>query len=85
MNIVAFESYLKKDKRMTYHEAREVISRIRWVETTLNISLEKMFREGEDLNDVNAKIMDVVIAEDKAKLFYEAIYLYQSFSKTQYQ
>ncbi len=85
MNIEAFELYLKKDKQMTHHEAREVISRISWVETTLNISLEKKFSEGEDLDDLNAKIMDIVIAEDKANLFYEAIYLYQSFTKIQYQ
>jgi len=81
MNIEAFESYLKKDKRMTDHEAREVISRISWIETTFNISLEKKFNEGVDLNSIYATIMDVVVAEDKANLFYEAIYSYQTFLK----
>ncbi len=81
MNTEAFESYLKKEKLMTDHEAREVISRIRWIETTFNISLDKMFNEGEDLDEIKITIMDVVVAEDKANLFYEAICLYQTFSK----
>jgi hypothetical protein len=80
MNIEAFESYLKKDKHMTDHETREIISRISWVETTLNISLQKMFNDGEDLDDIKATIKDVVVAEDKVKLFFEAIWLYQTFS-----
>lgn len=76
MNIEVFESYLKKDKVMTDHEAREVISRISWVETTLNISLDKMLSDGEDLTDMEATLIDVVGSEEKAALFYDAVCLY---------
>ena len=85
MNYDAFELYLKKEKRMTDHEAREVISRISWVETTLNVSLEKMLNDGDDLVEMKETIMDVVRAEDKASLFYDSICLYKGFSKIQYQ
>lgn len=81
MNIEAFDAYLKIEKRLTDHESREVVSRISWIETTLNISLEKMCNDGEDLDELKSTIKDVVIAEDKATLFCEAICLYQSFSK----
>lgn len=81
MNIDAFESYLKKDKGMTDHEVREIISRISWIETTLNISLDKMLSDGEDLADMKETLVDVVGAEEKATLFYEAICLYQTCSK----
>lgn len=85
MNMEAFESYLKKDKGMTDHEAREVISRISWIETTLNVSLDKMLSDGEDLNTMEATLLDVVGAEEKASLFYDAICLYQACSKLYYQ
>ena len=85
MKMEAFESYLKKDQGMTDHEAREVISRISWIETTLNVSLDKMLSDGEDLNTMEATLLDVVGAEEKAALFYGAICLYQAYSKLYYQ
>lgn len=81
MNYESFELYLKKEKFMTEHEARKVISRISWVETTLNVSLEKMLNDGDDLNEIRETIMAVVRAEDKARLFYDSICLYQKFSE----
>lgn len=85
MNIEAFEAYLKKDQGMTDHEAREVISRISWIETTLNVSLDKMLSDGENLSSMEATLLDVVGAEEKAALFYDAICLYQKCSKLFYQ
>lgn len=79
MNHEGFEVYLKDLGLETEHEVREVISRARWVETTMNISLDKM--QMSDIEDENFKnnLGELVGSPHKTDLFYRALCAYMEF------
>lgn len=83
MNHEGFGVYLKDIGLETELEIREVISRADWVETTMDISLDKMQRS--QLEDQNFKdsLLELIGSPEKTEAFYNALCSYMEFCNSQ--
>ena len=81
MNFEGFELYLKDLGLETEDEVREVISKACWVETTMDISLDRMLMEDIQQQDFKEKLAELVGSEEKTSQFFEALVAYLQFCK----
>jgi hypothetical protein len=79
VNFEGFETYLHDHGISTDHEIREIISRVSWVETTLNISLDQMAGDKQAIGDLKTTLHDLIGNEEKAAVFYQAVWSYYEF------
>ncbi len=83
MNHEGFQVYLKDLGLETELEIREVISRASWVETTMDISLDRM--QISDLEDQKFKesLSELIGSPEKTEAFYNALRSYMDFCSSQ--
>jgi len=79
MNFEGFEVYLRKRGLCTDHEIREKVSRVSWVETTLNISLDQLAENEEAMKRFKVELLEVIGSEEKTEDFYQALWAYYEF------
>ncbi len=79
MNFEGFEMYLRQQGLCNRHEIREKISRICWVETTLNVSMDQLAGDEEALKRFKDELMEVIGSEEKTEDFYQALWTYYTF------
>ena len=81
MNYEGFEVYLRQSGLRTEHEIREVISRISWVETTLDVSLDQLAQDEETMHAFKSRLLEVIGSEEKTETFYHALWSYYEFKR----
>ncbi|MEN1759107.1 hypothetical protein [Anoxynatronum sibiricum] len=79
MNFEGFEQYLRQQGICTEHEIREVIARISWVETTLNISLDDLTKNEAELLAFRGTLLEIIGSEEKTEDFFRALRSYYDF------
>jgi hypothetical protein len=81
MNYEGFEDYLRQSGLRTENEIREVISRISWVETTLEVSLDQLAQDEETMRSFKSRLLEVIGSEEKTEAFYHALWSYYEFQR----
>lgn len=82
MNVEGFQEYLRHQGICTEHEIREIIARISWVETTLNVSLDQLTQQKTDLMDFRNTLLDTIGSEEKTEDFFKALRTYLDFHQS---
>ncbi|RQD67423.1 MAG: hypothetical protein D5S00_10735 [Tindallia sp. MSAO_Bac2] len=83
MNHAGFELYLKNLGMETEHEIREVISRASWVETTMDISLDRMAITDIENQEFKDSLFELIGSPEKTDDFYKALCSYMDFCSSQ--
>ena len=76
----AFIQYMKENGSWSENEMKALISRIGWIETTLNVSMDSLLQEKDGLKMVNQKLEEVMGAGEKLTDFQEALQVYHDYS-----
>lgn len=75
----SFELHLRETDFMLEHETRKIISRINWIETTLNVNVEKMMESVDGWESLQRTLDELVVNEVKRSLFFNALEKYRVF------
>jgi hypothetical protein len=79
MNFEGFENYLHQKGVVTELEVREIISRVSWIETTMNISLDQLVEEKKTVEDFREPLLEIIGSKEKTDDFYQAVLAYYEY------
>ena len=83
MNHEGFEVYLRNIGLETELEIREVISRASWVETTMDISLDRMQKSEIEDQKFKESLLELIGSPEKTEAFYQALCSYMDYYSSQ--
>ncbi len=79
MNCVGFEMYLKSLGVEREDEINEVVSKARWIETTMDVSLDRMLPEEIKGAEFKKRLEDLIGPGEKADGFCQALSAYSDY------
>ncbi len=79
MKFEGFENYLHSKGVVTEHEIHKIISRVSWIETTMNISLDQLVEDEKAVQDLRESLLEIIGSEEKTDDFYQAVLTYYEY------